>query len=41
MFVDFQGTKELIVKYEKNTIDEVDKKMLENFSEQINEQTKK
>ena len=40
MFVDFQGKKELIVKYGISTIDEVDKKILENFSEQINEQMK-
>ena len=40
MFVNFDGKKELIVKYNISTIDEVDKKILENFSEQINEQLK-
>ena len=37
-FVNFDGKKELIVKYPLSSIEEVDKKVLENFSEQINEQ---
>ena len=41
MFVNFSGKKELIVNYPISTINEVDNKMLENFSEQINEQMKK
>ena len=41
MFVNFSGKKELIVNYPIFTINEVDNKMLENFSEQINEQMKK
>ena len=40
MFVNFSGKKELIVNYPISTINEVDNKMLENFSEQINEQMK-
>ena len=39
-FVNFDGKKELIVKYPLSSIEEVDKKVLENFSEQINEQMK-
>ncbi len=38
MFVNFEGKKELIVEYPLNSIKEVDKKILENFSEQINQQ---
>ena len=41
MFVNFSGKKELIVSYPLNTIDEVDSKILEDFSVQINEQMKK
>ena len=41
MFVNFSGKKELIVNYPISTINEVDNKILENFSEQINEQMKK
>ena len=41
MFVNFSGKKELVVKYPISTIDEVNNKILENFSEQINEQIKK
>ena len=40
MFVNFSGKKELIVNYPIFTINEVDNKILENFSEQINEQMK-
>ena len=40
-FVDFDGKKELIVEYDLSSIEEVDRKVLENFSEQINEQMKK
>ena len=40
MFVDFEGKKELIVYYPLNKLEDVDKKVLENFSEQINEQMK-
>ena len=40
MFVNFSGKKELVVKYPISTIDEVNNKILENFSEQINEQMK-
>ena len=38
MFVNFEGKKKLIVEYPLNSIKEVDKKILENFSEQINQQ---
>ena len=38
LFVDFNGKKELVVKYPLSSIEEVDRKILENFSEQINEQ---
>ena len=41
MFVNFSGKKELIVSYPLKTIDEVDSKILEDFSVQINEQMKK
>ena len=41
MFVNFSGKKELIVKYPLNTIQDVDSKVLEDFSIQINEQMKK
>ena len=37
-FVNFSGQQTLIVKYGLNSISEVDRKVLENFSEQINEQ---
>ena len=40
MFVNFEGKKQLIVKSSLSTIDQVDKKVLESFSEQINEQMK-
>ena len=40
MFVNFSGKKELKVNYPISTINEVDNKMLENFSVQINEQMK-
>ena len=40
-FVDFTGKKTLSVKYPLNSIEQVDKKVLENFSEQINTQMKK
>ena len=40
MFVNFSGKKELVVKYPLSDISEVDKKLLEDFSEQINEQMK-
>ena len=40
MFVNFSGKKELIVNYPISSINEVDNKILENFSEQINEQMK-
>ena len=38
MFVNFEGKKTLIVKYPLSSIEEVDKKILENFSGQINKQ---
>ena len=38
MFVNFSGKKELIVQYPLSDISEVDKKVLEDFSKQINEQ---
>ena len=41
LFVDFDGKKKLIVEYELSSIEEVDRKVLENFSEQINEKMKK
>ena len=41
LFVDFDGKKTLQVKYPLNCIEEVDKKILENFSEQINVQMTK
>jgi len=40
MFVDFSGKKELVVNYPISDISEVDKKVLEIFSEQINKQMK-
>ena len=40
-FVNFEGKKQLIVNYPLNRIEEVSKKDLESFSEQINEQMKK
>ena len=41
MFVNFSGKKELVVSYPISHIEEVNKKTLEDFSEQINEQMKK
>ena len=41
MFVNFSGKKELVVSYPLSHIEEVNKKTLEDFSEQINEQMKK
>jgi hypothetical protein len=38
LFVDFDGKKTLQVKYPLSSIEEVDRKVLENFSEQINDQ---
>ena len=38
MFVNFSGKKELIVKYPLSDISQVDKKVLEDFSNQINDQ---
>ena len=38
MFVNFEGKKTLIVKYPLSSIEEVDEKILENFSGQINKQ---
>jgi len=38
MFVNFEGKKTLIVEYPLSSIEQVDKKILENFSEQINKQ---
>ena len=40
MFVNFNGKQELKVSYPLNYLKDVDKKILENFSEQINEQMK-
>ena len=40
-FVDFDGKKKLTVEQDLSSIDEVNRKVLENFSEQINEQMKK
>ena len=40
-FVDFDGKKKLTVEYDLSSIDQVNRKVLENFSEQINEQMKK
>ena len=40
-FVDFDGKKKLEILYELSDIKQVNKKVLENFSEQINEQMKK
>ena len=40
MFVNFKGKKELVVNSSLSTIDQVDKKLLESFSVQINEQMK-
>ena len=40
-FVDFDGKKQLTVKYGLYSIDQVNRKVLEDFSEQINEQMKK
>ena len=40
-FVDFDGKKKLTVEYNLSSIDQVNRKVLENFSEQINEQMKK
>ena len=41
LFVDFDGKKTLTVEYPLSSITQVDKNILENFSEQINEQMKK
>ena len=41
MFVDFDGKKELIIEYQLNTLDEVNKEYLEDFSDKINEKMKK
>jgi hypothetical protein len=41
LFVDFDGKKTLQVKYPLSSIEEVDRKVLENFSEQINDQMTK
>ena len=38
MFVNFSGKKELIVNYPLTDVSQVDKKVLEDFSKQINEQ---
>ena len=40
-FVDFDGKKKLTVEYDLSSIDQVNRKVLENFSEQINEKMKK
>ena len=40
MFVNFSGKQELVVEYPLSDISQVDKKFLEGFSEQINEQMK-
>ena len=40
-FVNFDGKKQLTVKYPLSSIEQVDRKILENFIEQINEQMKK
>ena len=40
-FVDFDGKKQLTVEYDLYSIDQVNRKVLEDFSEQINEQMKK
>ena len=40
MFVNFDGKKEIVINYPLNTIQEVDSKILEDFSVQINEQMK-
>jgi hypothetical protein len=40
-FVDFDGKKQLTVEYYLSSIEQVDRKVLENFSEQINEKMKK
>ena len=39
-FVDFDGKKQLTVEYDLSSIDQVNRKVLENFSEQINEKMK-
>ena len=41
MFVDFNGKKELVVEYELFDISQVNRKVLEDFSEEINKQMKK
>ena len=41
MFVNFDGKKELVVKYNVSYLEEVDAKLLEDFSVQINKQMKK
>ena len=41
MFVNFEGKKELVVNYGVSNLEEVDSKLLEDFSVQINEQMKK
>ena len=41
LFVNFDGKQTLIVEYEISSIEEVDKNILQNFSEQINNQMKK
>ena len=40
MFVDFDGKKNLTIDYPLNNINQVNKEILENFTEQINEQIK-
>ena len=40
LFVDFDGKKQLIVKYPLSSIEQVDRKILEDFSVQINKQMK-
>ena len=40
-FVDFDGKKKLTVEYDLSSIEQVNRKVLEDFSEQINEQMKK
>ena len=41
LFVNFDGKQTLIVEYEISSIEEVDKNILQDFSEQINNQMKK
>ena len=40
MFVDFDGKKSLTIDYPLNNINQVNKEIMENISEQINEQIK-